>query len=740
MSVLANRRHLSIVFLIAAIALVAGLLAATTATKAEAVGEDSGGVFVPVTPVRIADTPSGLNTSATPIPSGGSRTINVLGVGGIPSTGVGAVVLDVAGRSNAGAAVYAYSAGTTRGGSFLKVDANDGWDSNTVIVKPGDNGKVTFYNSYGNTDINVDVQGYFTSVSGEGSPGGFVPIAPARILSTSDGIGLPSARLNGGSTTEFQVGGVGDIPADATAIFGNVRVYDSNYDGGLKLLASNATVGTFTSLNFVEDEFNDTGLSIKLGPDGKIKVIMNGSGTNTAHLKIDVQGYFTPDPESGGSFSPLTQGRIFDSRSTVPIPANSSIEVPVAGLAGVPDIDSIGSVLMSVLALNWQSTGSVRIYNADNEPPTSTNIAFTAPYDRDVISTSVVELSAAGNVVIQNLSSGSVDIILDAQGWFSREVPTEAEQTAAANGAAPVPDGYETMADTPEAIAQQPAQDAIEELYALYDEKLFGVRDSVQGALFAQSEPQTIDERIAAAQEVVHDLTDVPIEEVLPEPQLDPQEVSVSPKINGGTIQNAMLPAGICSPMPGCTGQAFNLPLRWSRQSNCDYCGPASTAMALRASGASDTSAANGSHQMSQGLLASSAYLNTDNTVGGTSIAKIPGTLRKWANFNTIVFYRPSAASLPNIIRVSMKGYKRATVFGTRENSAIGHYNNHPNRPINHFIAGYGFDNYGRTIRYADPVVGAGCWSTRPLKVNYMSATKMAAHIRPYGVVARDKT
>lgn len=403
---------------IALFALLAALLTVGSNT-AEAVGENSGGVFVPVTPARIADTTTGTNTSAVPLASGGVRSINVLGVGGIPSTGVGAVVLDVAGSSNAGAAVYAYSDGTTRGGSFLKIDANDGWDSNTVIVKPGTNGKVAFYNSYGSTDINVDVQGYFTDVSGEGSPGGFVPITPSRLVSTGAGTGITGGALKGGTTTHVQVGGVGDIPSNATAIFGNVRVYDSSYSGGVKLLPSEATTGTSTSLNFVTDEFNDSGLSMKLGPDGKIKVIMSGTLTQTAHLIIDVQGYFTPDPAGGGSYTPLTGRRIYNSSDTVSIPANGLVEVPVAGLAGVPDDGTAGSVAMTVMALNWHATGSVRVFNPDEGPTGTTNIAFTAPFDRDVSSTSIISLSNAGEVAIQNLSGGAVDIILDAQGWFS---------------------------------------------------------------------------------------------------------------------------------------------------------------------------------------------------------------------------------------------------------------------------------------------------------------------------------
>lgn len=66
-----------------------------------------------------------------------------------------------------------------------------------------------------------------------------------------------------------------------------------------------------------------------------------------------------------------------------------------------------------------------------------------------------------------------------------------------------------------------------------------------------------------------------------------------------------------------------------SSQSNCYYCGPASTAMSLWSMGASETSDFKSTDKMSQTELASSTNLQT--TTNGTLIDRIRITLKKWA-------------------------------------------------------------------------------------------------------------
>lgn len=450
----------------------------------------------------------------------------------------------------------------------------------------------------------------------------------------------------------------------------------------------------------------------------------------------------------GDSFSPRASIQV----ASITIPGGGQSLVPIAGPAGVPaNEQSDRAAVVTMRVSGWSSVGGVSVVNPVGEPPATPGLGITSAMSPStpVETTSIVALSEAGEGIVLNTSPAPVTVVLTVQGWFSLLTDVDpASQSQADHGVAPVPAGYDRLADTPEAIASQPTQDALESLYTLYDEKLFGARPvstdgatSAQGAIFLQSsDSQTLDERIADAQEVVEELTETPIEEVLPEPQLDPEdEAGAFPSALSTTPASAALPAAICSPMPGCTGEAYKLPLTHSSQSNCSWCGPASTAMALRASGASNTSDADGT-TMTQARLASSDYLQT-TIASGTNITRIPVTLKKWAKIQATIFYSPSSGNLADIVRVSVKGYKRAVMYGTQENASFDHYNGHPKtRTIRHFITGYGFSDYGRRVKYADPVSGAGCFAGNIAKTNSMKASSMAGFINPYGVVARGKS
>ncbi|QGG39894.1 hypothetical protein [Aeromicrobium yanjiei] len=330
-----------------------------------------------------------------------------------------AVVLDVAGISTANSNVSVYPSGGSNAAAFLKTTAGTHASSNTVVVKPGADGKVTFRNSAGDTDINVDVQGFFTAVTDASAAGGFVPVDPFRLVSTEDGIGVPAVKLVGGTTTHVKVGGVGDIPADASAIFANVRVTYVSSDGGLKVQASDASSNTATAINLAPGAPQDTGLSVKLGSDGRIKLTMSGSSSLTAEVKIDVQGYFSKTGGEGSLFNPLAKHpRIYDSRTSTAIPAKSSRVVKIAGVGGLPDDGSLSAVALTITAVDWTASGAVRVVNDDLDGGGTSNIGFWTTSDRSVVSTSIVSVSYSGEVRIDNTSGGSVHIILDAQGWF----------------------------------------------------------------------------------------------------------------------------------------------------------------------------------------------------------------------------------------------------------------------------------------------------------------------------------
>jgi len=91
-----------------------------------------------------------------------TREITVTGIGGVPLTGVTAVVLNVTSVApSTGTYVTAWPTGETRpNASNLNVPPGD-TRPNLVIVKVGENGKVSFYNDAGTNDLIADIAGWF---------------------------------------------------------------------------------------------------------------------------------------------------------------------------------------------------------------------------------------------------------------------------------------------------------------------------------------------------------------------------------------------------------------------------------------------------------------------------------------------------------------------------------------------------------------------------------------------------
>lgn len=122
--------------IVAVSALVAVTLSGLTIGNASAVDENTAGVFVPVTPFRAGDPTIG---------SGASSTFQITGQGGIPASGVTAVVVDIAATSTTATTssfLTAWPAGEARPGigSMFYTQANAP-RSNTAIVKIGSGGE-----------------------------------------------------------------------------------------------------------------------------------------------------------------------------------------------------------------------------------------------------------------------------------------------------------------------------------------------------------------------------------------------------------------------------------------------------------------------------------------------------------------------------------------------------------------------------------------------------------------------
>ena len=124
----------------------------------------SPGGLTPLTPARILDTRSGNGAPNAALGGGKTLVLQVTGRGGVPSSGVGAVVLNVTvTNTQADGYLTVYP-----DGSSLPVASNVNFQAgetvpNLVVAPVGSDGKVDLYNgSSGTTQLVADVSGWYS--------------------------------------------------------------------------------------------------------------------------------------------------------------------------------------------------------------------------------------------------------------------------------------------------------------------------------------------------------------------------------------------------------------------------------------------------------------------------------------------------------------------------------------------------------------------------------------------------
>lgn len=390
------------------------------ADPARAADPPAGGSYEPISPpFRLVNTATGIGGSQLPLPAGQTRSYSILGVGDVPATGVSAVVVDIAASGLEDAAtswLAVWSSGIPRpSSSVLRLADGELPRSNTIVVAPGADGKISVYNNDGKAHFNLDVQGYFTSTTGEGD--GFVPISSTRVVSRTIS-----------STTPVDIQITGEvIPSTATALFANIKVQGASIDGSLQMGAGGVSLpSSVTSMNFQGGgAYNDSGLTIKLDSSGRLRVKSLKEGASFG-LYIDVQGYFSGAPETGGGFTPLSQPMIYDTRDSTPLASGATRTVNVASIPGIPEVN-IGALALTVRASNWNPSGSIVVYNPDDPVPGTTTLSYNSQSSpTGLTTTGVIPTSAIETIAIKNTGMSAVDVTLSAQGWFAfQEAPDD---------------------------------------------------------------------------------------------------------------------------------------------------------------------------------------------------------------------------------------------------------------------------------------------------------------------------
>jgi serine protease inhibitor ecotin len=375
--------------------------------------------YVPLTPTRILDTRvgTGLRNAFT---NNAARTFQVTGNGGVPANATAVTGnLTVTGQTSRGYLYLGPDPTNYPSTSTLNFPVNDD-RANAVTVALGDGGtlSVTYVSPNNGTAAHAifDVTGYFVPNTNGAT---YAALTPARILDTRDGTGLGGAFTSHAART-FAVVNRGGVPANATAVTGNVTVTGQTSNGFLFIGPTAVDDPTSSTLNFPVGDDRANSVTVALGAGGKLSVTFVAPAPGpTAHAIFDVTGYFVPGT-SGARYVPLTPSRILDSRYGTGLSGSfSSHAARTFGVTGHNGVPSNATAVTGNLTVCGQSSNGYLYLgpNATNDP-TSSTLNFPIGDDR---ANGVTVALGGGNLSVTFVSSApgaSAQVILDLTGYF----------------------------------------------------------------------------------------------------------------------------------------------------------------------------------------------------------------------------------------------------------------------------------------------------------------------------------
>ena len=370
-------------------------------------------MFTSLPPSRILDTRFGIGLPVGTIgPPAADPQVPVTGVGGVPASGVGAVVLNVTVTEPTQASfLTVYPTGQALpNASNLNFVANQ-TVPNLVVAKVGSGGTVSVNLHDGATHLIFDVVGWFAS-----SAINFTSLPPSRILDTRFGIGVPpGGQITPATDIQVPVTGVGGVPASGVgAVILNVTVTQPTEASFLTAYPTGQALPNASNLNFVANQTVPNLVMAKVGTGGTVSVNLHNGAT---HLIFDVVGWFG---SGASSFTSLAPSRVLDTRFGIGLPVGkigppaADAQVQVTGVGGVP-ASGVGAVVLNVMVTEPTQDSFLTVYPTGQALPNASNLNFVA---NQTVPNLVVAKVGTGGKVSVNLHNGATHLIFDVVGWF----------------------------------------------------------------------------------------------------------------------------------------------------------------------------------------------------------------------------------------------------------------------------------------------------------------------------------
>ncbi len=247
-------------------------------------GSSALGRLLALSPARILDTRSGIGTARGTARGGEAITLQVLGEGGVPTSNVDAVVVNLLSiNPTQDGWVTAWPSGSGEPSTASLSYRAGRVIPNLTVCKVGPDGTIQVRPSHGQVHLVADVVGCFTEDGSQLSP-----VAPQRLLDTRVGTGANQARIGAGEEISLRVTGYG-VPTNASAVALNVSAVRPSAQTYLTIYPDGESRPTASSLNPDPGAVSANLVIAKVGDDGRIRIFNHAGDVD---LLADLTAYF----------------------------------------------------------------------------------------------------------------------------------------------------------------------------------------------------------------------------------------------------------------------------------------------------------------------------------------------------------------------------------------------------------------------------------------------------------------
>jgi hypothetical protein len=368
---------------------------------------------------RVVDTRTGAGGNHKGALKGGRTiTVKVAGVGRVPSTGVGSVVVTVTAARPTGTGTLVLYGGTRPATTNLRFAAGQTPVTDTAVV-PLASGRMRIANTAanGSVQVAVDVSGYYRSgTSSKRDPGIFHTLGTARRVVT--------LKPNGGASVQAAIGGHGGVPTGAGAAAVTLTVSRSTRAGTILGHRPDEPRQDLPLVRFAAGQAVSSFAVLRLSA-GRATLVNTSS--RAVRLAVDVAGWYPAGfAQTAQAFQTVVPTRVL----RTDLGGRASAAVQVAGKGGVP-LRNVSAVLVTLHALGPRRTGGLQAWRAGLPRPMSTTVLQFRD-GRNASNVALVPVSSDGRIALHNTARGRTGLAVDVDGYVPATTVTPPGATATA--------------------------------------------------------------------------------------------------------------------------------------------------------------------------------------------------------------------------------------------------------------------------------------------------------------------